>query len=186
MPTTFVFVRHAEGKHNLDFDNRGYIAYNDPKNIDAELTDYGIIQSITNNIRNETFDKIYCSPMRRCRQTLLNIYPISKVLPVVIDDRLIEQPQGLKICDKRLEKYEIMNTIPAIWNTDKLSVINPFILSKSVDEYKIESFTNDIKKNHPKGKILIVTHGMWINTWLLKYTYSSKYINNCEIIRVIL
>ena len=184
MPTTFVFVRHAEGYHNVDGNKRGEIAYNDIKNFDAELTENGIVQAINNNLIGETFDAIYCSPLRRCRQTLLHIYPLSSKLPVIVDDKLIEQPQGKFICDKRLEKHDISLVIPMSWNIDLVSVRNPFILNPDVDENKLLSFTELIKSKYPNGKVLIVSHGVWIHNWLLKYKSISKWLNNCECIRV--
>ena len=48
MTTTFVFVRHAQGYHNLDGETRGNNAYFDPIHIDAELTNLGILQSKNN------------------------------------------------------------------------------------------------------------------------------------------
>lgn len=186
MTTTFVFVRHAQGYHNLDGETRGNNAYYDPIHIDAELTNLGILQAKQNNLGNETFDAVYSSPMKRCRQTLLNIYPISEKLPVILDDRLIEQPQGIYLCNKRIEKYNILKTIPSTWNTDKVFDRNPFILNNMLDENKLTSFTNDVNKKYPFGKVLVVTHGKWIYNWLLKYKYTSKYVDNCEIVRVTL
>jgi len=186
MTTTFVFVRHAQGYHNLDGDKRGEQAYYDPIHVDAELTHIGILQARYNDLGNETFDAIYSSPMKRCIQTLLNIYPISNKLPVILDDRLIEQPQGTYLCNKRLEKDIIVQSIPEQWNIDKVSTRNPFILNTLLDDNKLMSFTNDMKQKYPNGKILIVTHGKWIHNWLLKYKYISTYIDNCEIIRMTL
>lgn len=186
MPTTFVFVRHAQGYHNIDGEKRGDIAYNDPKHLDAELTPYGIQQARMNNLGNEKFDAIYCSPMRRCRHTLLNMYPISEKLNVILDDSLIEQPRGKFICDRRLEKYEIVMTTPMAWNTDMVSERNPFILNPNVDNNKIESFTKYIMDMHPNSKVLIVSHGVWIQNWLLRYNHEAKFLNNCEVVRVTL
>jgi broad specificity phosphatase PhoE len=187
MPTTtFVFVRHAQGYHNLDAIKRGDIAYHDNKNLDAELTNYGIYQAQINNLGNETFDAIYSSPMKRCRQTLLNIYPQSEYLSVMLDDRLIEQPQGHHICNKRVEKNIIINDIPNNWNIEKVSNRNPYILNQNIDEYRLDTFTKDIKNKYPNRKVLIITHGQWISNWLLKYKSSPLFINNCEIIRMIL
>jgi len=183
MPTTFVFVRHAQGYHNVDGELRGEKAYYDRIHIDAELTDVGIQQAQRNNLGNETFDAIYSSPMKRCRQTLLNIYPIAEKLPVILDDRLIEQPQGIYLCNKRVEKENIVKSVPTIWNTNKIYSRNPFILNSILDENKLASFTDEIKKKYPNKKVLIITHGKWINNWLLKYKYVSKYIENSEVVR---
>jgi len=186
MPTTFVFFRHAQGYHNVDGDIRGDIAYNDPIHIDAELTDYGILQAKTKNLGNEQFDEIYCSPMRRCVQTLLNIYPRSELLPVIVDDRLIEQPQGRDACNHRLDKNHPDIITPLRWNTKLVSDVNPFKLNIERDIKNIISFTNDVKNKYPNGKVLVVTHGRWLNNWLMIYKNYGKWFNNCESIRVTL
>lgn len=183
MPTTFVLVRHAEGYHNVDGYIRGENAYKDPIHIDAELTKVGIQQAKDNHMGNEKFDAIYSSPMKRCRQTLLYMYPQAEHLPVILDDRLIEHPQGIYMCNMRSEKSNIVKSVPQIWSTDKVFNRNPHILNTSVDENNLISFTKYIKTTHPNQKVLIITHGKWIDNWLLKYKYVTRYINNCEIIR---
>jgi probable phosphoglycerate mutase len=182
--TILIFVRHAQGYHNVDGIKRGRLAYNDPIHLDAELTLFGIQQAKENSLENQQFDAIYCSPMRRCRQTLLYMYPISAKLPVIVDDRLIEQPQGKNMCDKRIEKHEMLMTTPMSWNTDLVSQKNPFILNESIDERNMDSFTEEVKNRYPDGKILIITHGVWIKNWLSTHGYKSRYINNCEIVRM--
>ena len=112
------------------------------------------------------------------------MYPISAKLPVIVDDRLIEQPQGKNMCDKRIEKHEMLMTTPMSWNTDLVSQKNPFILNESIDERNMDSFTEEVKNRYPDGKILIITHGVWIKNWLSTHGYKSRYINNCEIVRM--
>jgi broad specificity phosphatase PhoE len=183
MPTNFVFVRHAEGYHNLDEKIRGDISFTDPINLDAILTDYGINQAKSNTFGDEKFDAIFCSPMRRCKQTLLNMYPRSQSLPVIVDDRLIEQPQGKNISNKRLEKNDPKSYTPMRWNTNLVSETNPFVVDVDKDIENIMTFTKLIKDTYPNGKVLIVSHGKWIHNWLMIYKNKSKWINNCECIR---
>ena len=184
MPTTFVFYRHAQGYHNVDGKLRGDAAYHDPINLDATLTDFGIKQARSNKINNEKFDEIFCSPMRRCKQTLLGIYPESQMLPVIVDDRLIEQPQGRHISDKRLDKNDPNSYTPLRWNTQLVSEINPYISDINKDIEKILNFTKYIKARYPNGKVLVVTHGRWLHNWLMIYKNEDRWIDNCECIRV--
>jgi len=186
MPTTFVFVRHAEGYHNVDEKKRGNLSYYDPINIDAELTDFGINQAKTNKLGDEYFDQIFCSPMRRCKQTLLNIYPQSQTEPVILDDRLIEQPQGDHLSDKRLDKNDYNSYTPMRWNTRLVSEINPFKLDSNKDNDNIINFTNFIQNRYSNSKVLIVTHGRWLNKWFKIYKNQNKWFNNCECVRVTL
>jgi broad specificity phosphatase PhoE len=186
MPTTFVFFRHAQGYHNVDGKIRGDLAYHDSKNMDAMLTEYGIKQALSYNLGNETFDEIYSSPMRRCKQTLLGIYPISQSLPVIVDDRLIEQPQGRHISDKRLDKNDPSSYTPIRWNTQLVSNINPYTLDINKDIRKMKEFTKSVQDKYPNGKVLVVTHGRWLHNWFMIYKNETKWIENCECIRVVL
>ena len=186
MPTTFVFVRHAEGYHNVDEKRRGNLSYYDPINIDAELTDFGINQAKSNTLGDEYFDQIFCSPMRRCKQTLLNIYPKSQTERVIVDDRLIEQPQGDHLSDKRLDKNDYTSYTPMRWNTRLVSEINPFKLDREKDEINIINFTKFIQAKYSNCKILIITHGRWLNNWFKIYKNQNKWFNNCECVRITL
>jgi broad specificity phosphatase PhoE len=186
MPTTIVFVRHAQGYHNEDGKIRGDLAYNDPVNMDANLTIFGINQAMSNNLGTEKFNQIFCSPMRRCKQTLLNIYPKSQTEPVIVDDRLIEHPQGLHISDKRLEKNDPNSYTPLRWNTRLVSETNPFVVDVDRDVRSILNFTNFVRDKYPNGKILVVTHGRWLHNWFKIYRNENKWFNNCDIIRVVI
>ena len=171
MPLTLTFVRHAQGTHNVDHENH-------PRNFDAELTPVGRQQTTVNRI-NENFAAIYCSPLRRCRATLLGIYPSSKDLPVILDDRLMEQPCGLNICDKRLAKSDMV--IPIAWDSTKVSEITPWRIDDYADIEKIKTFTNDLLNRHKDGdKILIVSHGNWIYRWFKIYANKEVILNNCK------
>jgi len=173
MPLTLVFVRHAEGTHNVNKE------YANPVHMDALLTEIGHHQTATAQKPAKPFDAIYCSPMKRCIQTLLGLYPESKDQRVFVDDRLIEQAQGFNICNKRVEKQDM--NIPPLWLTEGVSEINPFTLDAAADEKRIESFTNHVKNNHPDGCILVVSHCTFIHNWFKKYkSVDDMWLNNCE------
>ena len=179
MPVNLVFYRHAQGTHNKMAELEGDTAYNDPVNIDANLTDLGVKQTVDNRIF-DYYDAIYCSPMRRCRQTLLGIYPSSNSLPVILDDRLMEQPCGKNLCDKRLEKSEILPEFPPSWNHEKVAEDYLWHLNQQVDLDKITGFTNDLLQDHQNETILIVSHGQWINRWLNIYKQKNLWVDNCQ------
>lgn len=175
MTITLVFVRHAQGTHNIDHENH-------PKNFDAELTSLGR-QQTNNNMVSDNFDAVYCSPLRRCRATLLGIYPSSENLPVILDDRLMEQPCGLNICDKRLEKSDMV--FPGAWNSSNVSEITPWTIDENADIDKIKTFTTELLNKHKTGgKILIVSHGNWIYKWFKMYTNKEVRLNNCQSVSI--
>ena len=172
MTMMLVFVRHAQGTHNISY-------VNDPANFDAELTDIGHQQTKENIIIGSgVFDAIYCSPLRRCRSTLLGIYPESETMPVILDDRLMELPCGLNICDKRLEKSDMI--LPKNWDNSNISEINPWIVDSNEDTEKIKSFTNDLVNKHKCHTVLIVGHGNWNYRWFNIYSDKDIYLNNCQ------
>ena len=186
MPTTFVLMRHAQGTHNVDFFNIGGAEqWTHPIYIDAELTEVGIQQAAAaqEELAKYTFDAIYCSPMRRTRATLLGAYPASRDLPVIVDDRAIEQPQGMNSCDQRLERDIVCADCPPSWNTENVGVVNPFFNPIDCSVEHQTTFTEEIKNKYPDGTVLIVAHGTWIYNWLLTFTsLPRQMLRNCEII----
>ena len=174
MTIKLVFVRHAQGTHNV-----GYV--NDPANFDAELTDVGIQQTKDSRIY-DNYDAIYCSPLRRCRATLLGIYPSSETMPVILDDRLMEHPSGLNICDKRLEKSDMV--FPEAWDSSNVSEISPWTVDQNADIEKIKSFTNDLVNNHDGHTVLIISHCNWIYRWFKLYTNKDMWLNNCQSVSI--
>ena len=187
MPTTFVFMRHAQGTHNVDTFRRGTGSH--PDYLDAELTAIGIQQTMDTRekLKDITFDAIYCSPLRRCRTTLLGTYPKSVDLPVQLDDRLIEQPTGTELCNKRLEKSDIVPNVSNHWNMTNVSEVNPFkVCSLREDFEKIYEFTSMVQRDWPDGLILVVSHCGWINHWMRVYQDKHVILDNCAYIEATL
>jgi len=188
MPTKILFVRHAQGTHNLAAENNNGIYDNkDISHIDAVLTEKGIQQTVENQILGETFDAIYCSPMRRCRQTLLGIYPQSEQLPVILDDRLVEQPCGINPSDRRLDKSLIIDSFPKTWIHTAVSDIYDWVVDEIEDKHKIISITQEILRENENKTVLIVCHGTWIYRWFIMFkNVPNTWLENCKSIRVTL
>jgi broad specificity phosphatase PhoE len=187
MPTTLLFVRHAQGTHNLAAEKNNGIYEKSEEHRDAKLTAKGYEQIKENQIVGETFDAIYCSPMRRTRHTLLGIYPQSEMLPVILDDRLIEQPCGENPSDKRLDKSLILNDFPKKWIHTAVSDIYECKIDEIEDKHKIISITQEILRENENKTVLIVGHGTWIHRWLTMFqnkTYPR--LDNCKSIRITL
>ena len=170
MPIKLTFVRHAQGTHNVS----DYTAY---ENFDAELTDVGH-QQTRDNMITDNFDAIYCSPLRRCRSTLLGMYPASKHMNIQLDDRLMEHPCGVNICDKRLEKRDMI--FPKDWDATMVSEITPWEINQDADIEKIKSCTNDLIKKHNGHRVLVVSHSQWIFRWFKIYANQDVYLENCK------
>jgi broad specificity phosphatase PhoE len=131
---TVLFVRHGNATHNRDAELYGESAYFDILNMDASLTEKGRSQArdISGLLgSSENYNRIYCSPLRRCWQTLLEAMPDSKDTKVFLDDRLME-PQGVAVCNKRQGRETILASVPDMWSIDRVSEENPF--DYAVDE----------------------------------------------------
>lgn len=188
MPTTtFVLLRHGRATHNI-----GPEVYCDPAHADAALTHEGIQQAY--DMRDgrpwSGCDAVYCSPLRRCRQTLRFGVPGADLLPVVLDDRLME-PQGVAICNRRAERRE-MDT-PARWLLTGVAAANPWdVASEGISigdssdgdaafEARVRRFTEELLARHPGGRVLVVSHHDWICTWCRQWCGENDVsLGNCE------
>jgi broad specificity phosphatase PhoE len=188
------FLRHAQATHNSDAARRGDCAYFDPANADAAIDDTGMAQLYVCKYPLPACNAIYCSPLRRCRQTLIGILPEAISRPVHLDDRLME-PQGQAVCNKRLDCAELSGSVPASWYLTGVGDVNPFDV---VDEGysskvgvttgfadRIRAFTDSLLDTHSDDQtILVVTHNDWITTWFELYSREAVAPRHCELIGV--
>jgi len=173
----FIFIRHGQATHNSDAKRRGSIAYLDPIHTDAFLDDVGTKQVDTE--RHIVCDAIYCSPLRRCRNSLLGIMPTAAERLVRLDDRLMET-QGRAYCNKRSGLTEIKADCPLQWDLSGVSEVNPFDIvkehySKVIHEMpdfntRVQCMMEEILARHSNDEtILIVGHHDWIRSWFYIY-----------------
>jgi len=194
-----VFLRHGHATHNRDAELYGESAYFDIRNKDAELTEKGHAQAkaVGKKIGSAVgFDRIYCSSLRRCMQTLLGAVPDSvNCSNVYIDDRLME-PQGNAVCNRRLCKEEIMDSIPMIWNMDHVGEKNPFDTAidegydlvaeggpKAEFQLRVAEFIRYLKESATEQnhrRILVVAHHDWILTCCCIVMNEEIHLGNCE------
>lgn len=189
----FVFIRHAQATHNVAAETRGESAYYDPVYRDAELTDEGHLQvSRARRERGAEFlkpsgglapDAIYCSPLHRCRQTLLGVVPASAEWPVHLDDRLME-PQS-HVCNHRIEKDALIHACPDTWDMTGVAAVNPQDAPDSVVA-RIRAFTTDMVTRHPGQRVLVVSHFTWISNWFRIFKQEVVAPPNCGILRAVL
>ena len=188
--TVITFIRHAQGTHNADALVRGVIAYADPIHTDAALTEFGYQQAraVRPKMEAMSFDAIYCSPLRRCRQTLLEILPASADRTVYLDDALIEQSPGPNCCDTRVDRIE---GLPSLWNTDAGAPVAPEqVCGVELRTKQIRGFLDSVCLKWPMGHVLVVGHSQWILNWCTLIASSSDlgmpvvHLANCETLTV--
>ena len=180
------FLRHAEARHNADAAVRGDAAYFDPVNADADLTDNGWRQALDSRSDVPQDHAIYCSPLRRCRGTLLGIVSDAGTRSVILDDRLME-PQGQAICNRRSERRAILGEIPPAWICN-IAEHNPYDCSSEeydVDEVfmpkfcnRVRAFTEELRRSNHEH-VIVVSHHDWIRVWFWLYKRERVSVANC-------
>lgn len=173
-----IFLRHAQATHNVAALTRGEAAYNDPVYRDADLTENGKQQAV--RLRESVVfepDVIYCSPLRRCRQTLLEAFPTSNEMPVHLDDRLME-PQS-HVCNHRDDRTVLATEIPTAWTLDGVAEENPATAVDSVVK-RLRAWTAEIMERHKGQTVLAVTHYTWIQNWFRIFQRRFVEPANCE------
>jgi broad specificity phosphatase PhoE len=183
-----VFLRHAQGTHNATH------AYLDPAHKDAALTTEGVRQAwrVRESGRLGDFDAIFCSPLRRCRQTLSGVMPTAERFPVRLDDRLME-PQGVAICNRRTELADLRSQVSPVWCLDGVMAVNPYdLLSENGEigeegyagfERRVREFTEEVLHRQAAGsRVLVVAHHHWIRAWFHLYASERGAVNlgNCD------
>lgn len=173
----FVLMRHGEGTHNVAAWTEGEAAYQNPVHADAELTLIGEGQCADSGQRLfelGPYDAVYCSPLRRCRQSLLGALPEAAGWAVTLDDRIME-PQGFHVCNRRQNRQAVRATSPDEWSTQAVGSINPYTGWREVDGSadphfygRIRAFTESVLASGAR-RVLIVSHHEWIRRWFEIY-----------------
>jgi len=184
----FIFIRHAQATHNVAAETHGTAAYMDPTYRDAALTDEGHLQTArVRRAQGADFmgpsgalapAVIYCSPLRRCRQTLLGVIPAAADWPVRLDDRLME-PQS-HVCNHRPERDELARELPAAWDLERVGEVNPKDAPESVVA-RIRAFTAEMLARHAGQRVLVVSHFTWIRNWFRIFKRETVEPPNCSI-----
>ena len=131
MPLKFIFVRHAEAKHNADFHIEGETAFSKEENRDAPLTEKGKKQAQATGITLSPLDilDIWSSPLTRCLETAEEIYEEVNCNELFLHDNLLERQGGNHICNMRQLKKEIKKKY-SLWKTDYLPEFGPFWIER--------------------------------------------------------
>lgn len=191
----FWFMRHGEATHNVDGAARGETAYYDPIHSDSELTEEGFRQaraagSSLPPVGNGAFHAVYCSPLRRCRQTLCAAAQdtLADRRLVFLDDRLME-PQGAHPCNRRIEVAALRSVVPASWNLDAVADENPYtagVETREAFRRRVVEWTTATTGWHDDDqRILVVAHHDWIRDWFQAHQGRTVSLRNAEVVRAV-
>jgi len=185
---SLLLIRHGEATHNVDFDNKGEIAYCYPIHSDSKLTDTGIAQA-SNIIIKENIDLILVSPLTRAITTCIfsNINIKINKTNCKSCEYIREFPSGKHYPNKRKSKTILSNTYRNIDFKDLLHDEDK-IWKKDIEE-SLESLDKRIHKfielinqyyiYKRTNKIVVFTHASFISR-LLKL-YANTDIKNVDI-----
>ena len=179
MPTDLIFLRHAESTGNVATKTRPETAFTDTTLIDCPLSEFGIQQTLNawDRHRAAGYDLIYCSPARRCIQTLLGVLPEAADMPVRVDSRLLEY-RGIA------EFNELGNPdFPAAWDLTAYSATDlrkPRERQRDVEHRVVGWWGDCIKQRGEATRILVVTHRFVISIWAACYPEEDIHVKNCE------
>lgn len=208
------FIRHGVARHNVPDPNTGQMPnlfderYTDPqliqqgemqaRELGAKLRQMGLVSDgITGNSDtmdidcNEmrSIDLVVCSPLTRCIQTALHIFPNFNSICCHGD---VREAFGMHYPDRRSKLSQIKANFPNLaYHHPSLSSEDdidwqPHKRETRVDvEKRVDSFLAWLAEQ-PQGSIAVVSHGVWIECALLKYCphmleFGKKRVYNCEV-----
>jgi broad specificity phosphatase PhoE len=113
MVLKFIFLRHGEAQHNVDFHKVGEAAFTDPKNKDAPLTEVGKqqAQDVAKKLSAYLLLDIWSSPLTRCVETSLELFEELNVGELYLHDSLLERLGGGHVCNDRKSKIELKDIV---------------------------------------------------------------------------
>jgi len=177
-------------RHGQDYDNARHIL-NGHRNY--PLTELGKKQArqAAKKLRRKKISLIYCSPLRRCRQTASIINEAIGDIPIIIEPQLIERDfgtlTGCHVDDIVLHGKKFLHT----------KKIKYFMSAPSAEPFgkvlqRARRVIKKIRSDRRNGNVLIVTHndvGKMLEAAAKKITItqslSGKSISNCEIVKLL-
>lgn len=166
-----VFIRHGSTKLN----HKGIYVGN--TNVGLSEDGKSEIKKLSKGINNVTFDKIYCSPLIRARETA----EILSKKKYILDDRIKEINFGIF---EGLNYSEICEKYPMeakAWSKDYLNYKIPEGESLMELFKRVEEFVEELNENKYE-KILVITHGGVISCALSNALNSKEYFYKFKVL----
>lgn len=179
MAPTVIFVRHAESVGNAAVKAQGDAALNDVSLRDCGLSPAGREQTtaLRSEFEGRTFAAIYCSPARRCRETLMDIYPAAAEQSVRVDCRLAEGRGWAEF-----NELAILNPMewPALWDLTRAAECRERLESIGEVSRRMQGWWIDVSDTVTDGEILVVTHKWPIQLWARDWPEVYVEPENCK------
>ncbi len=146
------FVRHGLTDWNENRDSDGNLAPKCQGHVDIPLNQNGIAQaqSLKQQLKDVKFDKVYCSPLSRAKQTCEII--VGNLNTVIIDNRVIERDFG-EFEGKTRDDFNFQEFCKEKYDYK----YNKSESVKNVRE-RVFGFLDELRQE-PDKNVLIVSHG---------------------------
>ena len=166
-------IRHGTALHNVMFKEIGSQAYTMKRYTDTHLIEKGHSESLELgeiwNKKNE-IETIFVSPLSRTLQTANNIFKDTNI-KMIANDEIMEYPQSIEYCNKRLSKNELKKIYPQVnfnnipdestyWSDEPI-VETLFELTQRSNKFK------EMLKKRPEKNICVVSHSTFLKEFLL-------------------
>ena len=163
-----IAVRHGQTRDNA----KQIIQGHQP----GKLSPTGIkqAQALGRLMKKEKLDFIYCSDLKRCKDTLKEISKFHKHVPVVFTEQLRERNFGIFEGQSR----EKLNEVFQKYKGDPLKFKPKGAESLFEMKERVSEFLKYLKKNHRNQKVLLVVHGgilRSLNSILTRTSLSGSY-----------
>ncbi len=185
MVLKFVFIRHGEAQHNVDFHAVGDKAFTDLKNKDAPLTETGIkqVQETAKKLSDLQFLDLWSSPLERCMQTSTELFEELNVHTLYLHDSLLERQGRAYVCNERKSKTDLKDK--RLWNLKFLPETPPIWIeceNQTSLHYRMKAFVlllaelyKDVNSLPTDAHVLIVGHADAIGSLLYKSLKNAEY-----------
>ncbi len=144
-------------RHGQTTDNSKHIVAGGGVQGKLDSTGLRQVRAVGLLFKKEKFDFIYCSDLKRCKDTLKAIAKYHQHIPVVFTPQIRERNFGVFEGRHRDEWL-------AVLEKNKYSSKFRPKNGESFDDVKkrVHGFLKYLKKNHPNDTILMVTHGAFL------------------------
>ena len=155
------FVRHGATAWNENRDENGNKNPRYQGRRDLSLNEKGIVQAkdVAQKLKELKFDKVFCSPLKRAKETCEIICNNN----IIFDDRIIERDFG-ELTGKTKKDFDYAG----FWNLSGKQDYNGAETIKDVEK-RVFDFLDELKKDKDKN-ILVVAHS-GIGRIMMSYFY---------------
>jgi alpha-ribazole phosphatase len=163
-----IAIRHGQTTHNAKKIMMGHGHGNLSKLGQSQA------QALSKALKHQKLDFVYCSDLKRCKQTLQAISKYHKNVPVIFTEDLRERNWG----NMEGKTYDEAQRARENYLGSQLKYKPKGGESLIELRKRVQNFINYIKKNHPDGNLLFVTSGgvlRMINSILTKISLHESY-----------